>query len=108
MGFVVRPERNWECAEKPAGFRSQMSGCTSATAMKAEQTTWAAQPAWSAWSEESGAEIGISATIGSGGLPTLRCGRAKPSPNPAPIMARRQTNILRPRSQAMVRRQSRC
>ena len=94
MGFVVRPERNWECAGIPAGFRSQMSGCISATAMKAEQTTWAAHPAWSAWSEESGVVIGISATINSSGLPTYRSDWAKMSPSPAPMMARRQTNIL--------------
>ncbi len=95
MGFVVRPERNRECAGILAGFRSQMSGCTSATARKTEQATWAAHPAWSAWLAGSGVVIGISATIGSSGLPTLRCGRAKPSPSPAPMMARRQTNILR-------------
>ncbi len=108
MGFIVRPERNWECAGIPAGFRSQMPGCTSATAMKTEQTTWTAHPARSAWSEESGAEIGISTMIVSSGLPALRCGKAKPSPSPAPMMARRQTNILRLRGQAMVRRQPRC
>ena len=95
MGLVVRPERNWECAGIPAGFRSQISGCTSATAMKTEQTTWTAHPAWSARSEEFGAEIGISATLVSSGLPTLRCARAKSSASPAPIMARRHTKILR-------------
>ncbi len=104
MGFVVRPERNWERAGIPSGFRSLISGCTSATAMKTEQTTWTAQPARSAWSEASIAEIEISATIVSSGLPALRCGKAKSAPSPAPMMARRQTNMLRPRSQAMVRR----
>ncbi len=84
MGLVVRPERNWESAGIPAGYRPQMSRCTSATAIKTEQTTWTAHPAWSAWSEESAAVIGISATIVSSGLPTLRCARAKSSASPAP------------------------
>ncbi len=108
MGLVVRPERKRESNGIPASFRSQMSGCTSATAMKTEQTTWTAHPAWSAWSEESAAVIVISATIVSSGLAPLRCARAKPSASPAPMMARRQTNILKPRSQNTVRRLPRC
>ena len=35
----VRPERKRESNGIPAGFRSQMSGCTSVTAMKMEQIT---------------------------------------------------------------------
>ena len=72
MGLVVRPERNLDSAGIPAEFCSQTLGCTPATAMKAEQTPWTAHTAWSAWSEVSAAVIGISATVVSSGMPTLR------------------------------------